>query len=101
MSKGKLKEEQQTYLFNAKDCRNRFWFCASKRSFRDYKKKRCTNKSNNNDNNNNNNNDDEVHQMDEDFYDNYFENMECIEPEKQSTFNDRNDKFKVDTSTIW
>ena len=26
--------------------------------------------------------------------------MECIEPEKQFTFNDRNDKFKVDTSTM-
>ena len=39
--------------------------------------------------------------MDEDFYDTYLENMDCIEPEKQYTFNDRNDKFKVDTSTIW
>ena len=38
--------------------------------------------------------------MDEDFYDTYLENMECIEPEKQYTFNDRNDIFKVDTSTI-
>ena len=62
------------------------------------KRPRCKDKSNNNDNNNYE--DDEVDHMDEDFYDTYLENMECIKPEEQYTFNDRNDIFKVDTSTI-
>ena len=99
MSKGKLKEEHQTYLFNAQDCRNRFNSVRPKDSLETTTKRpKCKDNSNNNDNDNND--DEEVDQMDEDFYDTYLENMECIEPEKQFTFNDRNDKFKVDTSTI-
>ena len=99
MREGKLKEEHQTYLFNAQDCRNRFNSMRPKDSLETTTKRpRCKDKSNNNDNNNYE--DDEVDQMDEDFYDTYLENMECIEPEEQYTFNDRNDIFKVDTSTI-
>ena len=98
MSKGKLKQKHQRHLFNAQDCRNNFNSGRPKDPLETTTKRpRCNNKLNNNDNNND---DDEVGQMDEDFYDTYLENMECIEPEKRFTFNDRNDKFKVETSTI-
>ena len=75
LSKGKLKEEHQTYLFNAQDHRKRFKFVRQKDSLETTTKRpRCNNRSNNNDNDNVND-DDEVDQMDEDFYDTYLENM--------------------------
>ena len=99
ISNGELKEEHQRYLFNAQDCKNKFNSGGPKDPLETTTKRpRCNNKSNNNDNNDDD--DDEVDQMDEDFYDTYLENMDCIEPEKQFTFNDRNDKFKVEISTI-
>ena len=76
-----MKEEHQTYLFNAPDCRNRFNSMRPKDPLETTTQRpRCNNKSNNKSNNNDDN--DEVDQMDRDFYDIYLENMECIEPEK-------------------